>query len=446
MKRTILILLLVVLNNSNLLSQTGWIEINTGFQRIITDVYFVSPNTGWAVGDSIIIKSTNGGLSWTRQDYNYLNIRTTLNSVRFINENTGFVAGGHHSGFYDFYYQYIFKTTDGGASWNLINNIQGGASSVITRIFPANQNHIFVSSAGSANSASSGGVMKSTNGGVNFFSFFTKGESNSLYCFDTNTAWVSFYYWTDFPAWKGYIYKTTNGGLNWFEQFKDSLYNSSKINSLIFVNQNTGFAVGKMYTSNKTRFFKTTNGGANWDTISYNNSKYNSVFFINASTGWKAGVYYPDSSCIDYTTNGGTNWIKQKKGTGTEITNLYFANQLTGWATIKNSSVILRTTTGGITFISSVSNEIPDKYCLFQNYPNPFNPSTNIRYQITNNRLVLIKIYDIAGKEIATLVNEKQSPGTYEVKLEAGDLPSGVYFYKLITGDYSETKKMILFK
>lgn len=98
------------------------------------------------------------------------------------------------------------------------------------------------------------------------------------------------------------------------------------------------------------------------------------------------------------------------------------------------------------TGINQISSKIPAEYKLYNNYPNPFNPSTNIRYQITNNRNTLLVIYDITGKEVITLVNEIQQPGIYEVTFDAGGLPSGVYFYKLYSGDFNDTKKMILIK
>lgn len=98
--------------------------------------------------------------------------------------------------------------------------------------------------------------------------------------------------------------------------------------------------------------------------------------------------------------------------------------------------------------IQKEGNIIPDEYKLHQNYPNPFNPKTNIKYQMANNllRKVTLKVYDILGKEIAILVNEKQSPGIYNVTFDASKLPSGMYFYKIETVDFSDTKKMILIK
>jgi len=96
--------------------------------------------------------------------------------------------------------------------------------------------------------------------------------------------------------------------------------------------------------------------------------------------------------------------------------------------------------------VNQISSVIPEKFGLFQNYPNPFNPSTNIKYQITHNEFVILKIFDITGREVESLVNENQSPGTYEISWNASNYPSGVYFYKLQAGDFVETKKMILLK
>ncbi|MEO6694315.1 MAG: T9SS type A sorting domain-containing protein [Ignavibacteria bacterium] len=96
--------------------------------------------------------------------------------------------------------------------------------------------------------------------------------------------------------------------------------------------------------------------------------------------------------------------------------------------------------------IVTISSEIPMKFNLFQNYPNPFNPSTKINYTIPNTQYTILKVYDALGKEVAQLVNQKQKAGSYEVDFDGKDLPSGIYFYKLSTGDFSDTKRMILLK
>ena len=116
-----------------------------------------------------------------------------------------------------------------------------------------------------------------------------------------------------------------------------------------------------------------------------------------------------------------------------------------------------------LTGISNYNSTIPDKYSLSQNYPNPFNPTTKIKFEIpsdvkrqTSNELfplrkggsgvVSLKVFDITGREITTLVNERLQPGTYEVTFDASTLPSGIYFYQLKVGDFVETKKLILLK
>jgi hypothetical protein len=85
-------------------------------------------------------------------------------------------------------------------------------------------------------------------------------------------------------------------------------------------------------------------------------------------------------------------------------------------------------------------------YALEQNYPNPFNPSTTIKYQIPNNGLVTMKIYDITGQEVKTLVNESQTKGRYEINFDAGNLSTGVYFYRLTSGSFTKSMKMLLIK
>ena len=96
--------------------------------------------------------------------------------------------------------------------------------------------------------------------------------------------------------------------------------------------------------------------------------------------------------------------------------------------------------------INQIGIEVPSSFSLSQNYPNPFNPSTKIKFDIKQSSNTKLIVYNILGKEIATLVNEKLSAGSYEVDWDASDHPSGVYFYKLITENFVDVKKMILVK
>ena len=89
---------------------------------------------------------------------------------------------------------------------------------------------------------------------------------------------------------------------------------------------------------------------------------------------------------------------------------------------------------------------IPERFILSQNYPNPFNPSTTINFSIPNSEFITLKVYDVLGKEVATLVNEEKATGSYEVNFNAAGISSGIYFYKLQAGSIIETKKMILLR
>ncbi len=96
--------------------------------------------------------------------------------------------------------------------------------------------------------------------------------------------------------------------------------------------------------------------------------------------------------------------------------------------------------------IRNISELNPEGFSLYQNYPNPFNPNTIIKYKLGNANFVQLKIYNIKGNEVASLVNSRQTAGEYKVEFEASKYPSGVYYYKLTVNDYSETKSMILIK
>jgi hypothetical protein len=98
--------------------------------------------------------------------------------------------------------------------------------------------------------------------------------------------------------------------------------------------------------------------------------------------------------------------------------------------------------------INKIENEVPKYYSLYQNYPNPFNPSTKIKFDISTNSKLDVKlvVYDALGREVSVLVNEQLKTGTYEVDWNALSYPSGVYFYKLTAGEFTQTRKMVLIK
>lgn len=132
------------------------------------------------------------------------------------------------------------------------------------------------------------------------------------------------------------------------------------------------------------------------------------------------------------------------------LSSVFFINDSIGWAS--GYRYILKTTNGGIPVgILQINGTLPVEYSLSQNYPNPFNPQTKIKFDIPANvkgqtTKVKLVIYDLLGREVAKLVNEELKPGTYEADWDGSNFSSGVYFYKIITEGFVETKKMILMK
>jgi uncharacterized delta-60 repeat protein len=176
------------------------------------------------------------------------------------------------------------------------------------------------------------------------------------------------------------------------------------------------------------------------------------VYVTGTSFGNPTTQY--DYSTVKYNTSGAQQWEQRYNGPGNFYDtpysiavdgsgNVYVTGSSGGsgsgldYTTIKYSQ---------LTGLQHVSSETPDNFALYQSYPNPFNPTSKIKFDLPNQGLTRLVIYDILGKVAATLINEELNPGIYEVEWNAANYPSGTYFYRLITREYTETKKMILIK
>ena len=168
-------------------------------------------------------------------------------------------------------------------------------------------------------------------------------------------------------------------------------------------------------------------------------------------TGRSDGLSY-DYATIKYNSTGDENWVVRYSNGGSgsssdEASSLYVDTlsnvYVTGMSALDYVTVKY---VQAPTSVDNASSDIPDRFTLEQNYPNPFNPSTSIQYALGSMQYVSLKIYDVLGNEVATLVNEEKSAGDYEINYNALQLSSGIYFYKLQAGSFVETKKMILTK
>jgi len=396
------------------------------------DIKFINNNTGFVIADSgRIYKTTNSGGNWNLVFSNNIH---GFSDIAFPNSTTGYVIGN-----YDWYYNFysngrMLKTTNGGNNWDIFLNMPYQTFYTLTFI---DQNTGFIG-------CDSNLILRTTNAGTNWNTVSIPAQY--LYhirdiSFINNTTGYLFGIYSYYSISKSAIYKTTNAGNNWSVVFDSSgsIFNTH----IYFVNNEIGF---KYYGS--VNLQKTTNGGTNWfySNLPYINNGVSSMRFINSNTGWIGGNNSQLGSMIIKTTNGGVNWLLQFNEHSKGITSIFAFDSDNAWLCGGYSSIYKTTNGGGNIGIKKINDYIPSHYSLSQNYPNPFNPTTNIRYQIPNNSYVVLKIYDILGKEIATLVNEKLKAGEYESTFDGSGLPSGVYFYKLEAGEYSETKKMLVIK
>jgi len=158
-----------------------------------------------------------------------------------------------------------------------------------------------------------------------------------------------------------------------------------------------------------------------------------------------------------FTSDGGDTWIAKPTPDSSIIYDLQFVDSQTAFV-VGDSGVIYKYKSPPVNVDDEFS--FPDQFVLYQNYPNPFNPATKIRYTIAPPNLpeggayvgtsfmkfTTLKIYDVLGNEVSTLVNEQKPAGSYEIDFNGGNLPSGIYFYQLRVGNFVSTKKLILLR
>ena len=243
---------------------------------------------------------------------------------------------------------------------------------------------------------------------------------------------------------------TINYGLSW-DKTNNTMYtifNSPATIYTVNLTSGTFTLVNALQPSDHVIAFAVNNAGSMFGVSTLGNK----FIRINKATGETTyiGVTNLPTNYIngcDFDPLTGKMYMMVKNGSNTDVYNVDTATGI-GTVTGTITKLVSSLAIAGNTFvgINNISSQIPPSYSLLQNYPNPFNPSTNIRYEIPKNSLVKIVVSDELGREIETLVNERQNAGTYEVTLNAMQYSSGVYFYRLTTEGYNETKKMILLK
>ncbi|MEO8513780.1 MAG: YCF48-related protein [Ignavibacteria bacterium] len=421
--KKIIIFLIIFIHHFSIHSQ--WLQQTSGTSNNLKSINFINANTGFCVGSgSTILKTTNGGANWVTL---ISPVQTNFDYVRMFSVSN--VIIGSVSG------NLIVRSYDGGTTMeNFVINIPGNETKKKVQ-FVSFLNGFFLTGAK---------IYKTTDGGINWNPYSTNVGNRDMCFINENTGWLCNAYTIPYPPPSGTTYSevrlTVNGGANW-EVLVSIQEFSFSISRIFFIDNTNGFYNGFVSSS----LARTNNGGYSWNAGAYGAGSYKNYYntsFPNSNTGWFIGDQ------LIKTTNGGLNWNLMTTSFGSVFNGIHFIDTSTGWM-VSNSGLIIKTTTGGLSGISIISSEIPSQFSLSQNYPNPFNPTTKIKFQIPPSLSIaqtFLSVYDALGREVTTLVNQQLKPGTYEASWDASNFPSGVYFYKLSSGDFVETKKMVIIK
>ncbi len=229
------------------------------------------------------------------------------------------------------------------------------------------------------------------------------------------------------------VYRSTDDGMSWVQTgMADPNARSLYVDRL-----------GRIYyvKSSPSIVFRSADGGDSWVNI-----LQTSMGIQEMGMDMSGRIYAATAEGVLLSMNDGVSWDDISEGVPGQSTwslvitpndNVYVGTFIAG---------VCRRLSSSITSVRDIPGDLPTLTSLYQNYPNPFNPKTDITFQISGTSHVTLKIYDILGREVATLVNEPKAPGRYEVSWDAGKMASGVYFYRLQAGVFSETKKLILLR
>lgn len=400
---------------SNYWQTTNWNLQNTGIQAITSNkqnhIFVCTATDG-------IYRSTDLGNNWQK----LINGLTPSNITSIsIDELDRIFIGTHGSG--------VYYSTNNGDSWNKTNL----SANYINKIFALN-NYIF---AGDGYSCT--GVYRSTDMGFSW----TNVKSGLGSC--TGNVMIM----TNGLVFGGSgiegMYKSTNYGNSW-TQINNGL-TSTNISTMTYDNFNNIY-VGtqtNIYSGMPGRgVFKSSDFGATW--VNLTNGITTSEISQLATVG--NGIIFTSgagNNAIFRSTNFGNTWSQFSNG----LPN----NSAVGPICITKSGYIFTSVNNIIykifdplTGLNYNPYTIPFELILYQNYPNPFNPTTTISFSVPNSQFVMLKVYDILGREISTLVNEEKQPGNYEVKFDGNNLASGIYYYQIRAGQFVDTKKLVLLK
>ena len=453
--RTFLILL-VFCSTLGLSSQ--WIyEGRLHEDAIFSNISVVDSGTVWAVGetwsgDSILIFRRSPGGLWKLMPVNGIVHDHSLSCIAAIDSLTAFVGTGYGST----NFSYLYKTTNGGQNWFQQVTLQGewGYFNDI-RFSKKDPAFGFAWSDPPKGNGTPMKILRTTNYGGSWTEYsvsldtFYVGYTGSICVTDSSHAWFGLFSNITPSDPRGKILYTTNGGNNFL--LNTLPVNGSNVNTIEFKQDNNfGLATIDYYYN---YYFKSTNAGNSWTPLftSFGFGSAKRIINIPNTNNWYLSIHdLGPANRVFKSTNDGSTWIPM------DMPNQQFSimhmdavnlNQyVTAYAIGLGGEITKLKDSVSVIGITQIGTDIPAMFRLYQNYPNPFNPSTVISIDMPESGYASLKVFNSLGQEVASLIDGEIKAGSYQKVFNASGLPSGIYFYKFVTGGFSEVRKMSLIK
>jgi photosystem II stability/assembly factor-like uncharacterized protein len=401
-------------------AQNGWTVHGSNLASVYC-IKAVDENVAWIAGDSGRVSlTTDGGNTWNAVGGGAIGTAIVWN-IEAINASVAFATITPSST------TYIYRTTNGGTSWSVVFSQTSGFVNDLRMIDASN---------GIAYGDPVGGkwtVLKTTDGGGSWARLPNEPTSsggefglyyNSLSVVGTAHIW--------FSTTSNRVYRSTDGGETWS-------FGTLPTTGSMSVWFNT-IDVG-LVTSSQTAGARTTDSGQTWTGVALigSGTPY-SLAGAGATDFWYA------SDQIYRSTDRGNSWTLELSALHQWLVLDFvtIGNSAVGYAASSDGTIARYA--GPVTALDRTTESIPSHYALNQNYPNPFNPSTTIRFQLPRSQHVTLTVYNAIGERVETLISQTLRVGAYSIEWDAKHRPSGVYFYRLETGGYTETKKMIVIR
>lgn len=399
------------------------------------DVYFVSPDTGWAVSGAAEIHRTNdGGRTWTRQ---FFQSESHLRSVGFLDARRGFAGNVGQGEFGTTDQTALYETDDGGETWTPVGIFHGRTPRGLCGMFVVNDS--VVVAVGRVRGPAA--FVRTTDRGLTWHSKDMSAYAAGLidvYFSHPDTGFAVGLTDPDHDRSRGVVLATTDGGETWEKRFTTSR-TGEWFWKMSWPTRRTGYVSLQRNTRSPIFFVKTSDGGETWDEKLFSSSHYfvQGIGFVDETTGWIGGNSF-DPPYV--TTDGGETW--QPTQIGLRLNRFRFIGDSLGYAA---GSTIHKFTGPASTGVADAA--IPAS-SIDPVFPNPFNTFATLSYTLGTQEQVSVTVQDLLGRHVRTLRSEIQPPGSHAVTWDGTDhagqgVAGGVYFLVVRTGASVYTRPVV---